>query len=106
MVERSLRNVFGKPLYLLMDSLCTNYIDTKSYHPIVVIHTTIGDVERALRDTTASGTAEKEQLAGLRKRVGTTLQVIENLLLATMEEQDVAEMRRRRFFLYQTLALS
>jgi hypothetical protein len=104
--ERSLESLFGQLLYSLMDSLCVNYINTKCYHGISAIHTAIGEVEAALTATTTSGLADDETKYVLKKCVRSALEVMEDLLMAAMEDQDIAAMRQGRLLLYQSLGTS
>lgn len=104
---QSLENLLGKPLYSLMETLCVNYINTKCYSPISAIHTAVGEVEAAVNSTAAIAAMgpddddDYEQISGLKKHVKTALSVIEDLLLAAMEDCDVVAMRQRVLFLYQ-----
>jgi hypothetical protein len=104
--EQSLKSLFRQPLYSLMDSLCVNYINTKCYHGISAIHTAVGAVEAALTATATSDSTDNEKNHVLKKRVRSALQVIEDLLMAAMEDWDITTMRQGRLLHHQSLGTS
>lgn len=59
-------------------------------------------MEPALAATIPDGAVNDSLLTDLKRSVRSALEVIENLLLAAMEDKDVAAMRHRRMLLYQT----
>lgn len=95
---RMLEAMLDERLGGLLESLCVDYIETKCYQSIMSIHTGLGRVESAL--TTATH-IHHSLLSDLKRSVTSAVKVIEDLLLAAMEDQDVATMRQRGLFLYQ-----
>lgn len=56
--------------------------------------------------STVGDPADDEKNSVLKEHVRSALQVIEDLLMAAMEDWDVATMQQRRFLHYQSLGTS
>ncbi|KAF8121449.1 hypothetical protein EV363DRAFT_1155600 [Boletus edulis] len=101
-IELALQHVIGGSSRLFVDSLCDGYLKGGDYSDIYGALTTVEQLDSRLRAIQLAASRCHEEVATTQK-LRTMIRILEDLLLNAMEGNDIADLRERGFFLYQSV---